>query len=458
LTSLPADSLIAGATTDPFWWRDAPPEPADDRPLPERVEVAVVGGGYCGLCAALELARAGVRVAVLDAGPLGAGASSRNGGMVGGAVRLDWHGLGRRLGPRRAEALLDGARASFEFLEQLIARERLDAAYERCGRFLLAGHPAQLRAYERRVAALGARAEGVRIVPRARQREEIGTDFYHGGILIQPAGALHPARFLRGLASAARSAGALLHAGAAVRRIGREAGGFVLATERGPVRSADVIIATNGYTGPLTPGLQRRVIPVSSYIIATEELPLELTRGLSPNGRMFVDERRLLSYFRLSPDRRRVLFGGRVSLADVDERQSAQGLYMRLIQVWPELAGRRISHSWKGKVAFTFDRLPHMGMLADGPIAGVHFAMGCNGSGVAMASYLGHQIALKLLGRAGRPCPFDIQEFPTRPFYRGRPWFLPAVGAWYRLLDGLDGWSGGRGLRSAGSERVRRAQ
>jgi glycine/D-amino acid oxidase-like deaminating enzyme len=91
---------------------------------------------------------------------------------------------------------------------------------------------------------------------------------------------------------------------------------------------------------------------------------------------MFVDGRRLLSYFRLSPDRRRVLFGGRVSLADVDERQSAQGLYRRLIQVWPELAGRRISHSWKGKVAFTFDRLPHMGMLAGGPIAGVHFATG----------------------------------------------------------------------------------
>jgi glycine/D-amino acid oxidase-like deaminating enzyme len=232
-----------------------------------------------------------------------------------------------------------------------------------------------------------------------------------------------------------------LHGGAKVRRLEREAGGFMLATGRGPVRAAQVIVATNGDTGPLTPGLRRRVIPVSSYIIATEELPLELTSRLSPKGRMFVDGRRLLSYFRLSPDRRRVLFGGRVSLADVDERQSAQGLYRRMIQVWPELAGRRISHSWKGKVAFTFDRLPHMGVWAGGQADGVHFALGCNGSGVAMASYLGHQLALKLLGRSNRPCPFDGADFPTRPFYDGRPWFLPAVGAWYRLRDALDAWS-----------------
>jgi glycine/D-amino acid oxidase-like deaminating enzyme len=437
-----AGQFGADVKTEPFWWQDAPPELADDQPLPERVEVAIIGGGYCGMSAALELARAGVGVAVLDAGPLGGGASSRNGGMVGGAVRLDWHDLARRVGARRAEALVDGARASFEFLEQLIERERLDAAYERCGRFLLACHPGQLRAFERQVAKLGARAEGVRIVPRDRQRDEIGSDFYHGGVVIEAAGALHPARFQRGLCAAARAAGALLHGGAEVRGLERAANGFVLATARGRVEATDVVIATNGHTGPLTPDLQRRVIPVSSYIIATEELPLELTRRLSPNGRMFVDGRRLLSYFRLSPDRRQVLFGGRVSLADVDERQSARGLYRRLVQVWPELAGCHISHSWKGKVAFTFDRLPHMGVLPDGSAAGAHFAMGCNGSGIAMASYLGHQIALKLLGRADNPCPFDAPDFAARPYYHGRPWFLPAVGAWYRLRDEFDSWPG----------------
>ncbi len=425
-------------TTEPFWWRDAPPEAADGRALPERVDVAVIGGGYCGLSAALELARAGVRVAVLDAGPLGAGASTRNGGMVGGAVKLEWHDLARRVGPTRAAAMLDDAGAAFEFIESLIARERLDAAYERSGRLVLAWHPGQLRAFERQVQALGARADGVRILPRARQREEIGSDRYHGGVLIERAGALDPARFHRGLAAAARAAGALLHGQAAVHRLERMGGGFALETARGPVRAAELIVATNGYTGALTPWLQRRVVPVSSYIIATEELPLELTRSLSPNGRMFVDGRRLLSYFRLSPDRRRVLFGGRVSLADVDEQQSAMGLYRRLIAVWPELAGCRISHSWKGALAFTFDRRPHMGT-----VEGAHFAMGCNGSGVAMLTWLGHRIALKLLGRSERPCAFDGPDVPSRPLYTGRPWFLPAVGAWYRWRDALDGWRAG---------------
>jgi glycine/D-amino acid oxidase-like deaminating enzyme len=435
MASRAEDIFLADATTEPLWWRDAPPEPADVGPPPEQVDVAVIGSGYCGLAAALELARAGVRVAALDAGPLGGGASTRNGGMVGGAVKLDWHDLARRVGPDRAAALLDGAEAAFAFLERLIARERLDAAYERSGRFLLACHPGQFRAFERQLRALGRRAEGARLVPRAEQRAEIGSDLYHGGVLIERAGALHPARFHQSLAEAARAAGALLHGHAAVRRLERSATGFALETARGRVRAAELIVATNGHTGPLTPDLQRRVIPVSSYIVATEELPLELTLSLSPNGRMFVDGRRLLSYFRLSPDRRRVLFGGRVSLADVDERQSARGLHRRLLRVWPELAGRRLSHSWKGTLAFTFDRLPHMGVCQ-----GAHFAMGCNGSGIAMATWLGDQIAQKLLGRAERPCPFDGLAFPTRPLYHGRPWFLPAVGAWYGWRDALDTW------------------
>ena len=429
--------FAANFATTPFWWLEAPPEPGDGQALPGRVEVAVIGSGYCGLSCALELARAGTAVGVLDAGALGAGASTRNGGMVGGAVKLDWQELTRRFGAAQASALVDGARSSFEHLESLIARERLDAAYERCGRFLVACNPLQYRRLERQVAALGERAEGVRLVPRARQHEEIGSDLYHGGVAIEASGGLDPARFHRGLRRAAAAAGAGLHGHAGVRRIERGAAGFVLETARGPVRADEVVIATNGYTGAITPDLQRRVIPVASYIIATEELPLEVTGRLSPKGRMFVDGNRLLSYFRLSPDRRRVLFGGRVSLAEIDERQSALGLRRRLVAAWPELAGCRLTHSWKGSLAFTFDRLPHMGQSA-----GAHFAMGCNGSGVAMASYLGHQIALKLLGRTNRPCPFDGLEFPTHPLYRGRPWFLPAVGAWYRWRDALETWAG----------------
>jgi glycine/D-amino acid oxidase-like deaminating enzyme len=396
----------------------------------------VVGSGYCGLSAALTLARDGVGVVLLEAGALGQGASSRNGGMVGGAVKLDWSHLAGRLGAAQAAALIEGARASFEHLEDLIACEGFAADYRRDGRFLLACNPAQFRALERKAAALGAQPGGVRIVPRADQRDEIGSDFYHGGVVVEEAAGLHPAKLHRCMVEAARAAGAALHGHAQVQRLERTGSGIALHTARGCVRAAHVLIATNGYTGALTPELRRRIVPVSSYIIATEALPRDLPTRLSPRGRTFVDANRLISYFRLSPDGRRMLFGGRLHLRDVDERTAAQGLYRRMVRVWPELAAFRVTHAWKGYVGFTFDRLPHMGMQD-----GVHFAMGCNGSGVATAAYLGHQSALKILGRQNRPCPFEELPFPTHVAYRGRPWFLPPLGFWYRFLDGLDGWS-----------------
>ena len=420
---------------EPIWWADAPPQAAADRPLPGRVDVAVIGSGYCGLSAALTLARGGVRVAVLEAGSLGEGASSRNGGMVGGAIKLDWSHLAGRFGAAKAAALMDGARASSEHLEDLIAREGFDADYRRNGRFLLACNPAQFRALQRKVAALGDRARTVRVVPRERQREEIGSDFYHGGVVVDEAGGLHPAKLHRCLGEAARAAGAELHGQAQVHRLGRAGSGFALHTARGRIRADHVLIATNGYTSALTPELRRRIVPVSSYIIATEALPPELPARLSPRGRMFVDGNRLLSYFRLSPDGRRVLFGGRLHLRNVDERAAARGLYRRMVRVWPELGAYRITHAWKGYLGFTFDRLPHMGTRG-----GVHFAMGCNGSGVAMAAYLGHQSAQKILERQNRPCPFEELPFPAHFGYRRRAWFLPPLGLWYRFLDGLDNW------------------
>jgi glycine/D-amino acid oxidase-like deaminating enzyme len=427
--------FAADFATEPVWWADAPPEHANEQALPERVDVAVIGGGYCGLSAALTLARAGARVAVLEAGPLGQGASSRNGGMVGGAIKLDWAGLADRFGATAAAALMDGARDAFEYLEDLIAREDFEVDYRRTGRFLLACNPAQFRALGRQIEALGERARTVRLVPRERQREEIGSDLYHGGVVIEEAAGLHPAKLHCAMREAARAAGAELHGDAEVQLLERIASGLRLHTGRGRIFADHVLIATNGYTGALTPELRRRIVPVSSYIIATEALPPDLGACLSPCGRMFVDGNRLLSYFRLDPDGRRVLFGGRLHLRDIDERTAAQGLYRRMVRVWPELGGFRITNAWKGNLGFTFDRLPHMGVQG-----GLHFAMGCNGSGVAMATYLGHQSALKILGRQNRPCPFEQLPFPTHVGYRQRTWFLPAVGFWYRILDGLDSW------------------
>lgn len=415
----------------PFWWEEAPP--SDDRaPLPQRVDVAIMGSGYCGLAAGLELARGGASVAILDAYRIGEGASTRNGGLVSGGLKLP-QAMRAKLGAQFGR-IIEDAVDSFRYLEGFISREKLDAGYVRTGRLTGAHTPGAYRRLEAGRSEL-ARETGfsVHMVPRSRQREEIGSDLYHGGMVVQESGGLQPALYHRALRQAAERAGASLHGHAEVKRIERKPGGYRLHTPRGMLEATKVIVATNGYTGGVTPYFQRRTIPVTSFVIATEEIPQDLARALSPKGRMFVDTKRILYYYRLSPDGRRVVFGGRASFRDADERTTALRLHGFMCGVWPELKGVRVTHAWKGNVAFTFDMLPRMATYE-----GMHFAGGCQGSGVTMATYLGHQTALKLLGRQERPCAFDGLPFTTRPLYYGKPWFLPMIGTYYRMRDRID--------------------
>jgi len=420
----------------PYWWDDSPPvdEPA---PLPESADVAIVGSGYCGLAAGLELARHGLAVAILDAGRIGEGASTRNAGMVSGGLKLP-EAMRRKLGAERFGRLIGDAVDSFRYFESFLRHENFDAEYERCGRFVGAHSPGAYRRQERQARKLARDAGFItRMVPKSRQHEEIGSDFYHGGMVVDDSGGLNPARFHRSLRLAFQRAGGTLHSACDVQHIERHAGHFLLRTARGRLRAATVFVATNGYSGGAMPYLRRRIIPVTSFLIATEELPPDLLRQLSPKSRMLVDTKRILFYFRLSSDHRRILFGGRASFRDTDERHSARNLHRFMCSVWPQLQGTRITHAWKGNVAFTFDMLPHMGSHE-----GVHFAVGCQGAGVAMSTYLGHQTARKLLDPHRRVCAFEGLPFPTRWLYSGRPWFLPIVGNYYLVRDRIEQWTG----------------
>ena len=205
-------------------------------------------------------------------------------------------------------------------------------------------------------------------------------------------------------------------------------------TNKGPIEAREVVIATNGYTGDLTPTLKRRLVPVASHIIATEELPEDLVKSLIPKGRVVSDTKRVLCYYRQSPDSKRVIFGGRARFTQVSPEVSAPVLHGYMLERWPQLKGTKVTHAWTGNVAFAFDFLPHMGKEQ-----GMHYLMACNGSGVAMMSYLGFQTARKIAGGSNAPInAFDGQAFPTVPFYSGNPWFLPMVGAWYRTRDWWD--------------------
>ncbi len=433
-----SDPLTDDFRPAPLWWDEAPLARADAA-VPSACDVVVIGAGYCGLSAARVLAGCGKSVVVLEAEDPGYGASTRNHGHVAGAGKLPAD-LEERYGPERARLIKEDARLAAEHLRQLLRDEISDVDYVQNGRFVGAhsrGAFAQLvkkgEAWRRDMGLT------VSVVPEEEQRSEIGSDFYFGGVTLAEGGALHPAKLYRGMRNLAEAAGAVLCGRSAVSSITRQGAGFVTVSARGTIRSEHVVVATNAYASPATPYLQRRLVPVTAYMIATEPLPPDLARELLPRNRTGGDTKRALYAFRRSPDGNRIVFAGRAKFADIDEAQSSRILHGFMCRVWPQLRPYRISHGWKGLVGFTFDFMPHMGEYD-----GIHYAAGCQGAGVALMTYLGRQIGLKILGRQERPSGFDGLRFPTLPAYRGRPWFLPAVGGYYTFRDGLDRALSGR--------------
>ncbi|NKC12638.1 MAG: FAD-dependent oxidoreductase [Gammaproteobacteria bacterium] len=417
----------------PFWW-ERTPRPALGAPeLPRAVDVAIVGAGYTGLCAALQVARGGRDTLVLDAEDAGYGCSSRNGGQISTSIKPTFAELARQHGAEKAFSIIQEGHNTLAWITQFVAEERIDCDFTVPGRFH-AAHNA--RQYERMARAIAAQPRGLEVaahmVPRQEQHKELGTDAYFGGAVFEQHASLDPGRFHQGLLERVLHAGTAIVPHCAVTRIERSSSGFTLSTTRGTVKARDVVVATNGYTGELTPWLRRRVIPIGSYIIATETLPPALMERLMPTQRILSDSRRVVYYYRPSPDRTRILFGGRVTSGETSPQISAALLHRSLTHIFPELADIRISHSWMGFVAYTFDTLAHAGQHE-----GIYYAMGYCGSGVSMAGYLGTRIGQQVLGLAEGRTAFDNLPFPTHPLYGGRPWFLPAAVAWYRLLDRL---------------------
>ncbi len=419
----------------PYWWEAAPrPELPANAP-PGRCDVAIVGSGYTGLAAAIELARGGRHVAVLDAEDAGWGCSSRNGGQVGTSIKPSFEDLKGLHGEDVAFRIRKEGQNALAWIGDFIARERIDCDWQKVGRFHAAHNAA---AYETLARDVTNQPKGLEVeafvVTRESQRSEIGSERYHGGVIFPAHASLHPGKYHLALLARAQEAGATILSRCPATAIQREGDGFRLTTPRGNLQAREVIVATNGYTGRLTPWLRRRVIPIGSYIIATEPLDPGLARRLIPKNRVLSDSRKLVFYYRLSEDGRRMVFGGRVALKETDPKVSAPRLHHHMTRIFPELAATRISHSWMGFVAYTFDTLPHLGRQADG----IHYCMGYCGSGVSLASYFGTRLAQQLLGKPEGRTALDGLMFQTRPFYTGDPWFLAASIAYYKLRDRLN--------------------
>ena len=311
----------------PYWWEAYRPSAGELVEVARTARVAIVGGGYAGLSAALELAKQGIDAVVLEAAELGFGASTRNGGAVSGGVNVGKSFTGRviDIDRARAERVLSDAGDAFGLVDRLIGEEQIDCFWEIPGRFVGAWTKAHFEAQSRRLGLLNAAAQsGAYMVPAERQREEIDSRYYHGGMVVERSGKLHPALYYKGLLEACRRRGVSVCAKATVARIARVGNGWQVDTGRGEVAAGDIVIATNGYTGTLTPALRRRIVPIASHIIATEELPPDLASSLIPKGRTLSDTRRVLCYYRMSPDGRRMVFGGRARFTQVEAAISAR--------------------------------------------------------------------------------------------------------------------------------------
>lgn len=434
----PGDLPNTDFRTHPAWWDECPPVEEPKQPLAERCDVAVVGGGYAGLATALELARNGVDVAVLEAEAFGYNASARNSGGVSFGLDLAKVARWRKWmggAPADPAALARGAVESVDYMEAFIADNAIDCDYHRRGRLSCAPTPRLYDELARRADRLNKLFDaGAYMLSRAEQASEIGSERFHGTMVIPRSGQLDPARFFHALLGLCRKAGAKLHDGTSVASITRMQRGFEVATSRGKVSATNVVVATNAHAAQIaSTGLGRRIVPVASHIIVTEPLRPGVAEALLPNRRTGADSRRVLAYFRRMPDGARFLYGSRASPFEVSPQRAAAVIYRRMVESFPQLDGVRIGHSWGCKVGFTFDGLPHLGARD-----GLHYVMGCNGNGVAMMNYLGHKLARRILGSGRTDSVFDQPDFPTLPLYGGRPWFLPLVATAYGTLDRID--------------------
>lgn len=426
---------------DSYWTDTAPAFVSAAGELPAQVDVAIIGGGFTGLSAALALARRGASVAVLEAGSrVAAEASGRNGGHVNNGLAVDYAELAAKVGVDLARSWYHAFDDAVDSVARVIEEEQIDCDFLRHGKLKLATRPSQMEALQRNAQRLiddGVDSD-VEILDAAQVSAEIQSERFHGGLLYKRSGQMHMGRFAFGLATAAQAQGAQIHTSAEVTRIERLGDGYAhrLHTARGTVSAKQVLLATGAsrHGGYASFGwLRRRLVPIGSFIVVTEPLGAERAKALLAAQRTYVTVANIHHYFRLTTDHR-LVFGGRARFAiSSPQSDAASGEILRagLAQMFPQLAQVRLDYCWGGLVDMTRDRLPHAGERD-----GLYYAMGYSGHGTQMSVHMGQRMAAVLAGDTAAN-PWHGRDWPAIPGHFGSPWFLPAIGLYYRIKDKL---------------------
>lgn len=424
-----------------FWWdiEESLAPVNDQEKLPLEAEFVIVGGGYTGLSAALTIVRQGQSVLVLDSGLPGFGASTRNGGICSGQIRLSHSKLTHKFGLAYAdEVYAEGIQARLD-LAKFCSEEGIECNLQMAGRFTgamsRADYESQSHEAERLNEIAGHKAY---MVSKADQHNEIATDLFHGGMVREEIGGFHPGKFFSGLLKSVKEAGVIVRSNTVVWDvIDLSPGKKSVITSKGKVTAGKVIIATNAYTGKqhrVGKFLRRRLVPAQSCIIVTEKLGVEKVKALMPKLRMYGNTAKLYSYFRPTPDRDRILLGSRSFDRQEPTDRSVIYLKRKLVQIFPELGDCAIDYCWLGNVGFTRTQMPVIFEYNK-----IYYAAGYAGSGTVWARWLGKKVAETAMGIGNRPSAFYGPPPPAVPLYDGNPWFLPAVQRYFALRDWTKG-------------------
>ena len=415
-------------------WTDQFPRPnnlvTSDNPNSD-TDIAIIGSGYTGLCAARILRKNGASVTIFERNTIGWGASSRNGGMATPGLKQGIQKIYKMYGSKLAHEFWKASVDAIDLIEEIVDEHSIDCDWQRNGHASLATKPSHAPRLKQYGSWLEKKFGHVQnYIPVNQIRDEIGSDAYYGALTDEISGGLHASKYVYGLATTVSNLGVQLCEQTDVLDIEKnDSNYFRLITSKGDVRAKKVIIATNGYTDRLVPRLKPLIFPVGSYIVVTEPLSEDLQNIISPKKRMYYDSKWFLNYFRLTPDGRK-LWGGRNDLStDLDLDDSAKRLTRELYSILPDLRDIPITHTWTGKLGITFDLMPHIGEKN-----GIYYAFGYGGHGLSIATYLGTEIGLLLSGKKDRS-PFMEISHQTMFFYRNRPWFIPFAARYFRFLD-----------------------